>query len=152
MIFMFCTDGGLHHIAKRADREGIQYNKTLNKLTPYFTRLASSVPVYYKLIDDTQATRKRRFKYSEKTINLVNGMALHQLQGTGVTIWDSTLPLSVQYTDACLQHHKTTPPMFEWKCDDIGHLGYIFVEQVADMLYNAVCNEYLDLDEDYCGD
>ncbi|XP_047493536.1 uncharacterized protein LOC125042114 [Penaeus chinensis] len=144
-------DGGLHHIAKRADRKGNLYEKTLQKLVPYFTRLASSVPVYYKLIDDTQATRQRKFKYSEETINLVNRRAVEQLQGTGVIVWDSTVPLSVQYTDACLQHHKRTPPMFKWKCDDIGHLGYIFVDQVADMLYNAVCNKYLDLDEDYCG-
>ncbi|XP_037786491.1 uncharacterized protein LOC119582347 [Penaeus monodon] len=150
-VHFLCTDGGLHHIAKRADRKGILYKKTLKHLMPHFTRLASSVPVYYKLIDDTQASRQTKFRYSEKTIDLINRSAVHQLQGTGVIIWDSTVPLSVQYTDACLQHHKRTPPMFKWKCDDIGHLGYIFVDQVADMLYNAVCNKYLDLDEDYCG-
>lgn len=99
----------------------------------------------------TQAIRKRRFRYSADRINLLNQIAIRELRGTGVTIWDSTLPLSIQYTDACLKKSRSTPPLFKWKCRDVGHLGYIFVEQLADMLYNSVCNRYLNLGEGYCG-
>ncbi|XP_037786329.1 uncharacterized protein LOC119582163 [Penaeus monodon] len=144
-------DSGLHFMTKRPDKKAIPYEKSLKYLAPYFTRLAATEPVYYKLTDDLQAARLRKANMSLTFTKLYNEIAVRELQGTGVTLWDSTLPLSVQYNDACIKMNKNTPPMFHWKCNDLSHLGYIVVEQFADMVYNAVCNKYLELDEDYCG-
>lgn len=82
---------------------------------------------------------------------LYNEIAVRELHGTGMVLWDSTFPLSVQYNDACGKKKRNTPPLFRWKCNDSRHLGYIVVDQFANMIYNAICNKYLDLDDDYCG-
>ncbi|XP_042878079.1 uncharacterized protein LOC122257080 [Penaeus japonicus] len=144
-------DSGLHFMTKRPDIKAIPYEKSLVHLAPHFTRLAATVPVYYKLTDDLQAARQRTHRMSLNLTKLYNEIAVRELQGTGVIIWDSTLPLSVQYNDKCSKKNMNTPPLFRWKCSDSRHLGYIVVDQLANMIYNAVCNKYLDLSEDYCG-
>ncbi|XP_047502023.1 uncharacterized protein LOC125047698 [Penaeus chinensis] len=147
-IFM---DSGLHFMTKRPDLKAIPYEKSLIKLKPYFTRLAATVPVYYKLTDDLQAARHQTHKMSRNLTKLYNEIAVRELQGTGVTVWDSTIPLSAQYNDACAKKNRNTPPLFRWKCNDARHLGYIVVDQFANMVYNALCNKYLDREGDYCG-
>ncbi|XP_037801394.1 uncharacterized protein LOC119596298 [Penaeus monodon] len=144
-------DSGLHFMTKRPDLKAIPYEKSLIQLKPYFTRLAATVPVYYKLTDDLQAARHRTHKMSLNLTKLYNDIAVRELHGTGVTLWDSTIPLSAQYNDACAKKNRNTPPLFKWKCSDARHLGYIVVDQFANMVYNAVCNKYLDLDQDHCG-
>ncbi|XP_047492901.1 uncharacterized protein LOC125041716 isoform X2 [Penaeus chinensis] len=120
------TGGGLHWMQHHPPPTGDPFRNFLTTLAPHLTRLASSVPVYFKLIDYVP------------------------LQGTGVVIWDSTLKLSLAYTEECVRVRRVTPDNYEWNCADHGHIGYIMLEQYTDMIYNAFCNRFLNLTEEYC--
>lgn len=88
--------------------------------------------------------------FNAATIEKYNQIARETLDGTGVVVWDSTLPLSRAYTLECLAHPKTTPDTFWWKCNDKRHVGYILVDQYADMLLNYACNTHINLDSHFC--
>ncbi|XP_069179627.1 uncharacterized protein [Procambarus clarkii] len=77
---------------------------------------------------------------------LYNKIAVQELSGTGVIIWDSTRPLSTDYAHHCIKNPEMqTPPYFYWKCQDLGHVGYILVDQYADMIINDFCNKHLNI-------
>lgn len=87
---------------------------------------------------------------SHENFDAYNRVAREALAGSGVVIWDSTVPLSRLYIFQCWRVQEMTPVTFWWKCKDELHVGYNAVEQYADMLLNHVCNKYMSLASDYC--
>lgn len=88
--------------------------------------------------------------YTIRNFQRYNSLARQAMKGTGVVVWDSTIPLSLNYVRKCHTHPEDTPVTFWWKCEDKTHVGYILVEQFADMVLNTLCNTYLGLGDDYC--
>ncbi|KAK4322622.1 hypothetical protein Pmani_006599 [Petrolisthes manimaculis] len=72
-----------------------------------------------------------------------NEITVSALRGSGVNVWDSTLPLSLGYNHQCSLHPTRTSVNYWWKCHDKRHVGYVLVEQYVDMLLNHACNSYL---------
>ncbi|XP_045623356.1 uncharacterized protein [Procambarus clarkii] len=129
------------------------YRKHIRSFKDQLTRLAANTTTAFKLVDDIMIAGMPN---SKKAINtrsnypLYNKAALEELSGTGVIIWDSTLPLSRAYTLRCEAQPLHTPPWHHWNCLDPGHVGYILVDQYADMIINDYCNKYLNLGQDFC--
>ncbi|XP_037786323.1 uncharacterized protein LOC119582157 [Penaeus monodon] len=147
------TGFGLHWMKNRPLPVGFHYRNFFTNLVPHLSRLASTVPVFFKLVDYVILAMRR--KNTSTGINfqateMYNDIARQLLQGTGVVLWDSTLPLSVIYANECMKTRRLTPITYDWKCHDVNHLGYIMLEQYADMVYNGICNRYLDLSDEYC--
>lgn len=83
---------------------------------------------------------------------LYNQMAVEVLTGSGVIIWNSTLPLSYLYAVHCFRNQKLyTPLTLYWNCPDEGHVGYIIENQYTNMIMNHYCNRALKLGDEYCG-
>ncbi|XP_069989427.1 uncharacterized protein [Penaeus vannamei] len=143
------TAFGLHWMKNHPTPTGVHYKEFFVTLAPHLARLAKTAPVYFKLVDFVikayYEKQRRHPGISVESIHTYNLIAREHLQGTGVTLWDSTLPLSVAYAHECLREQKTTPVLYTWKCHDDCHLGYLMLEQYADMVYNAVCNRFLGL-------
>lgn len=147
------TGGGLHWMKNHPPPTGDPFRNFLATLAPHLVRLAASVPVYFKLIDYVPRSYTEVKMYPDfnpGAIALYNSIARQQLQGTGVVVWDSTLKLSLAYTQECVRNRRVTPDNYEWNCADHGHIGYIMLEQYTDMIYNAFCNRFLNLSEEYC--
>ncbi|XP_047491525.1 uncharacterized protein LOC125040826 isoform X2 [Penaeus chinensis] len=147
------TGGGLHWMKTNPPRTGAPFRTFLVSLAPYLRRLAAAVPVYFKLIDYVPRAYTQVNKYpnfNPRAISLYNSIARQKLQATGVVIWDSTLRLSVAYSEECTRSNRVTPGSHDWNCVDNGHIGYIMLEQYTDMIYNAFCNRFLNLTDDYC--
>lgn len=123
----------------------LTYN--LSFLPLFIYRLLTSPPSSYQL-----AMRRKNTStgINFQATEMYNDIARQLLQGTGVVLWDSTLPLSVIYANECMKTRRLTPITYDWKCHDVNHLGYIMLEQYADMVYNGICNRYLDLSDEYC--
>ncbi|KAK3865528.1 hypothetical protein Pcinc_028884 [Petrolisthes cinctipes] len=147
-------NSGLHWLSflEKAYTSGLDNNATLvlyqdqlNHLTPILGRFATHTPTVFKLLDDVQAadTNPKSEKVISRT-NLAhyNQVTVEALRGTGVTVWDSTLPLSLGYSHQCSVHPRTSINYW-WKCHDKRHVGYVLVEQYVDMLLNHACNSYL---------
>ncbi|XP_069158486.1 uncharacterized protein [Procambarus clarkii] len=129
------------------------YRKHISSFKDQLTRLAVNTTIAFKLVDDLQRASRPNTKQAINTRSnypLYNKAALEELSGTGVIIWDSTLPLSRAYTLRCEAQHLHTPPWLHWNCRDIGHVGYILVDQYADMIINDYCSKYLHLGPDFC--
>ncbi|XP_047483366.1 uncharacterized protein LOC125035182 [Penaeus chinensis] len=146
--------GAAHHwMRKHPPRTGKPFRDFLTTLAPHLSRLASSVPIYFKLMDivPTSYTEVKQYPdFNPQAIALYNSIAVQQLQETGTVFWDSTLRLSIAYTEECVRSNRITPATNEWNCGDPGHIGYIMLDQYADMIYNAFCNRFLNLTDDYC--
>ncbi|XP_045623360.1 uncharacterized protein [Procambarus clarkii] len=129
------------------------YRKDISSFKDQLARLAANTTVVFKLLDDL---KRASIPNATEAINtrsnypLYNKAALEELSGTGVIIWDSTLPLSRAYTLRCEAQPLHTPPWHHWNCLDKGHVGYILVDQYADMIINDYCNKYLNLGQDFC--
>ncbi|XP_045623359.1 uncharacterized protein [Procambarus clarkii] len=129
------------------------YRKHIRSLRHQLTRFAANTPVAFKLLDDLlfgSAPNATDAMHTRSNYPLYNKAALEELSGTGVIIWDSTLPLSRAYTLRCEAQPLHTPPWHHWNCLDRGHVGYILVDQYADMIINDYCNKYLNLGQDFC--
>ncbi|XP_047491836.1 uncharacterized protein LOC125041113 [Penaeus chinensis] len=147
------TGFGLHWMKNFPKPIGVHYKNFFTKLVPHLSRLATTVPVYFKLVDYVLRAYFEKRLYpgiNLEAIPAYNIIAREQLQGTGVTLWDSTVPLSIAYVHECLREKRITPVVFTWKCQDDCHLGYVMLEQYADMVYNAACNRFLGLGDEYC--
>lgn len=147
------TGGGLHWMKTNPPRTGAPYRAFLASLAPHLRRLAAAAPVYFKLIDFVPRSYTQVKKYpnfNPRAISLYNSIARQQLQGTGVVVWDSTLRLSTAYTEECVRSNRVTPGSHDWNCPDNGHIGFIMLEQYTDMVYNAFCNRFLNLTDDFC--
>lgn len=88
-----------------------------------------------------------------------NRIAREVLAGTGVMVWDSSLPVSPSYT----QYHQCTEDTSNstitgstaawwwwWKCFDTDHTQAVVAEQNVDMLLSDACNMYMGMGTDYC--
>ncbi|XP_045623357.1 uncharacterized protein [Procambarus clarkii] len=130
------------------------YRMHIRSFKDQLTRLAANTTIVFKLLDDIMETS---IPYSEKAINtqsnypLYNNAAMEALSGTGVIIWDSTVPLSRAYNVRCMTPPLLhTPPWHHWNCLDKAHVGYILVDQYADMIINDYCNKFLNLGPEFC--
>ncbi|XP_069177056.1 uncharacterized protein [Procambarus clarkii] len=129
------------------------YRKHISSFKDQLTRLAASTPVVFKLLDDLRRANDLNGSQAINTRSnypLYNKAALAALSGTGVIIWDSTVPLSRAYILRCEAQLLHTPPWHHWNCLDPYHVGYILVDQYADMIINDYCNKYLNLGKDFC--
>nr|XP_053642175.1 uncharacterized protein LOC128695524 [Cherax quadricarinatus] len=130
-----------------------EYRKHFRSMKAQLTRLAARTTVVFKLFDDVRIANRPNKQISannRSNYGLYNKVVVEELAGTGVIIWDSTLPLSRAYSLYCDIYPRHTPPWYQWKCEDVGHVGYILVDQYADMIFNDYCNRYLKLGKDYC--
>nr|XP_053642205.1 uncharacterized protein LOC128695555 [Cherax quadricarinatus] len=141
------------YISQGAEAAVAVYRKHIRSMKGQLTRLASRTTVVFKLLDDLRRANKPNAEIavnSRSNYGLYNKVVVEELAGTGVIIWDSTLPLSRVYTVYCETYPRNTPPMNHWKCGDAGHVGYILVDQYADMIINDYCNKYFNLGKNYC--
>ncbi|KAK4316541.1 hypothetical protein Pmani_012316 [Petrolisthes manimaculis] len=137
---------------KAAARE---YRQHLLQLRPSLIRLAASTRVVFKLVDHLWRTMLR--KETQNALHngwnyaLFNEVAEDVLAGTGVVLWNSTLPMSYLYALECIRSpHRETLPSRHWNCPDTGHVGYILVSQYTNMVLNDYCNRFLGFGEEYC--
>nr|XP_045619620.1 uncharacterized protein LOC123771213 [Procambarus clarkii] len=149
--------GALHWMVKTqklyakngTEAAAARYREHIKSLRPHLTRLSSRTTVVFKLLDDLKKTYVINSTEAVKSIRnyvLYNKIAVQELSGTGVIIWDSTRPLSTDYAHHCIKNPEMqTPPYFYWKCQDLGHVGYILVDQYADMIINDFCNKHLNI-------
>ncbi|XP_037778447.1 uncharacterized protein LOC119575104 isoform X2 [Penaeus monodon] len=147
------TGFGLHWMKNHPKPIGVHYKNFFSKLVPHLSRLATTVPVYFKLVDYVLRAYFEKRLYpgiNLEAIPAYNIIAREQLRGSSVTLWDSTVPLSIAYVNECLREQRITPVVFTWKCHDDCHIGYVMLEQYADMVYNAACNRLLGLGDEYC--
>ncbi|XP_069192084.1 uncharacterized protein [Procambarus clarkii] len=129
------------------------YRTHISSFKDQLTRLAANTTVVFKLLDDLRrASEPNAWKAINTRSNypLYNKAAVAALSGTGVIIWDSTVPLSRAYTLRCEAQLLHTPPWHYWNCQDPCHVGYILVDQYADMIINNYCNKYMNLGQDFC--
>ncbi|KAG7165415.1 hypothetical protein Hamer_G007245, partial [Homarus americanus] len=130
------------------------YEDYLRILRDRLSRLAKTTTVIFKLVDDVPVrTRNPKSKTAFGVRNnfvLYNQLAVQELGNTGVIIWNSTVPLSLAYTKECTKNFRNTPPWYQWKCEDQGHVGYILVYQYVDMVLNDFCGKYLNLGHEFC--
>ncbi|XP_069956564.1 uncharacterized protein [Cherax quadricarinatus] len=135
------------YISKGAEAAAAKYREQLKSLRPHLTRLANTTTVVFKLQDHLQRAIINNSKEAVRTHSnyvLYNEIAVQELAGTGVVVWDSTVPLSDGYARECIRSpNKQTPPYFHWKCQDLGHVGFILVDQYADMVINDFCYKHL---------
>nr|XP_045622311.1 uncharacterized protein LOC123772918 [Procambarus clarkii] len=126
-----------------------KYREHFRSLRPQLMRLSNRTTVVFKLLDDlkrTNISNSTEPLLSFRNYVLYNKIAVQELSGTGVIIWDSTRPLSTDYAHHCIKNPEMqTPPYFYWKCQDLGHVGYILVDQYADMIINDFCNKHLNI-------
>ncbi|KAK3882221.1 hypothetical protein Pcinc_013394 [Petrolisthes cinctipes] len=132
-----------------------QYRQHLLQLRPSLVRLAASTRVVFKLVDHLWQTMLR--KETQNAVHdgwnyaLFNEVAVDVLSGTGVVIWNSTLPMSYLYALECIRSpHRRTLPSRHWNCPDTVHVGYILVSQYTNMVLNDYCNRFLGFGEEYC--
>lgn len=135
--------------SKGAEAAAAMYREHLRRLRPQLTRLTKRTTVVFKLLDYLKRAYVNNSKEVLKTHSnyvLYNEIAVQELAGTGVVVWDSTVPLSDGYARECIRSpNKQTPPYFHWKCQDLGHVGFILVDQYADMVINDFCYKHLNL-------
>ncbi|KAK8751715.1 hypothetical protein OTU49_009917, partial [Cherax quadricarinatus] len=114
------------YISKGAEAAAAKYREQLKSLRPHLTRLANTTTVVFKLQDHLQRAIINNSKEAVRTHSnyvLYNEIAVQELAGTGVVVWDSTVPLSDGYARECIRSpNKQTPPYFHWKCQDLGHV------------------------------
>ncbi|XP_069982542.1 uncharacterized protein [Penaeus vannamei] len=149
---------GLHWMRKAGttyaesgpDAAMMNITKHFHGLVPHLSRLAKSMPIIFKLLDDVQAYYlPEEPEYSAELYRRYNDLYRESLKDTGVFVWDSNLPLSEAYTRECFVTGTVTLD-FSWKCFDHIHAGYIAQEQFGDMFFNFMCNKHLNLPSDYC--
>ncbi|KAK3873126.1 hypothetical protein Pcinc_021845 [Petrolisthes cinctipes] len=162
---LFVFDGAQHfmynseQMYKRDGAEAavVKYRTALQKMRPKLVSLAAQTRVVFKLLDhllrsDVSHHPDRPHPLNDDTnFHLNNRVAREVLTGSGVVVWDSTLPLSHLYAKKCLTRNINTPPRYYWKCKDDNHVGFILSDQYANMIVNDYCNAYLDLGVEYCG-
>ncbi|KAG7159492.1 uncharacterized protein LOC121877330 [Homarus americanus] len=158
---LLILDCGLHWMVRShkismelgEEAAAVPYKEQLRSLAPQLTRLAATTTIIFKLLDDIPAvhgSHSDKNWLTLKNLQLYNSIVRESLEGTGVILWDSTLPLSQAYTSECVLRPKSLFPSYSWKCFDENHVGYIVVEQYADMILNDVCNKYMNLKPEYC--
>ncbi|KAK4294781.1 hypothetical protein Pmani_032619 [Petrolisthes manimaculis] len=155
--------GALHNIiqAKKQYIKGgpkaaaQEYRQHLLQLRPSLIRLAASTRVVFKLVD--HLWRTMHGKNTKNSLDngwnyaLFNEVAEDVLAGTGVVMWNSTLPMSYLYALECIRSpHRQTLPSRHWNCRDNVHVGYILVSQYTNMVLNDYCNRFLGFGEEYC--
>ncbi|KAK3879747.1 hypothetical protein Pcinc_015733 [Petrolisthes cinctipes] len=161
MPTLLVVDSGMHWM--KATQElypelglsaiSVLYYNQLVKVATALTTLSKHTLIVFKLIDDVQIADRNpnsTNSFNAATIDKYNQIARDTLLGTGVVVWDSTLPLSRAYTLECKAHPRTTPVTYWWKCKDKKHVGYVLENQYADMLLNFACNVHLNLNSYYC--
>nr|XP_045606320.1 uncharacterized protein LOC123763254 [Procambarus clarkii] len=124
-----------------------EYQQQLRNFSRQLSRLARHTAVIFKLQDHVPLGEW--FRHNNVVTDQFNSLAREWLSGSGVLVWDSTLPLANQYVQQCIKHHRQTPDN-TWKCNDVYHVGYIVIEQYADMLMNYICNRFLGVGDKYC--
>ncbi|XP_037774861.1 uncharacterized protein LOC119571799 [Penaeus monodon] len=84
---------------------GDPFRNFLATLAPHLTRLASSVPVYFKLIDYVPRSLPslRDIRTLTQKHHPVQFYIKTTVTGTGVAIWDSTLKLSLPILKSVLE-------------------------------------------------
>lgn len=100
-------------------------------------------------MQESQIFKKYLSVYSNKNIDQYNTFLSSYVSGTDITLWDSNIPFSDVYYAKCRQDYRNSYDM-AWNCANPLHSGYVVVEMYADMLLNAICNPFLDLDSMYC--
>ncbi|KAK3869974.1 hypothetical protein Pcinc_024754 [Petrolisthes cinctipes] len=133
----------------------VGYRQHLLKLRPSLVRLAASTRVVFKLVDHFALSMERENNkdalHDVSNYALFNEVAVNVLTGTGVAMWNSTLPLSYLYALECVRHpERRTLPTYEWNCPGSGHVGFIMVHQYTNMVLNDYCNRFRDLEKEDC--
>ncbi|KAK4289441.1 hypothetical protein Pmani_037580 [Petrolisthes manimaculis] len=143
-----------------AEAAVVKYRTALQRMRPNLVSLAAQTRVVFKLLDHILRTdipqhpnrpNRPHPLHDDTNFDLNNRVAREVLNGSGVVVWDSTLPLSHLYAKECLTRNLNTPPRYYWKCNDHNHVGFILSDQYANMIVNDYCNAYLDLGVEYCG-
>ncbi|KAK7047063.1 hypothetical protein SK128_028145 [Halocaridina rubra] len=118
------------------------FRKELVKVKPLVAKYSKIAQVVYKMSDHVQACDFNKIANNDN-IDLHNKIAREILAGTGVSLWDSPIPLSDINNEECQLRFKESEKMGDWRCQDPRHIGYLFVEQYLDMLLSDICKDVL---------
>ncbi|XP_064098417.1 uncharacterized protein LOC135209633 [Macrobrachium nipponense] len=139
---------GLHYMS--GGKTVNDYKNALGKMTSKLSKLAEKkTRVVYKLVDHLQI-KKADDRMAPTVIDSFNNATNDIFADTKVVVWDSNLPLTDMYNDECLRHPRSQKGQRLWACEDKGHIGYIVINQYANMLLNSICNAAMEAGADYC--
>ncbi|XP_063597975.1 uncharacterized protein LOC134774583 [Penaeus indicus] len=130
------------YLEKGVKTAGKIFEKHLHTIAPVISRLARTATVIFKMQDDLQVAYIEKPRVKSFTVDHIreyNALYKQALENTGVVFWDSTLPLSRAYNQECLRNPRHFGDTLWWMCKDVVHVGYILVNQYADMVLNAAC-------------
>jgi len=79
-----------------------------------------------------------------------NNKAAWQVFGdSNVWIWDTITPYYLKGINECRKHHRGFTPKL-WACNDFVHPSKIHEKIAENMLWNYVCNDFMNLDTNHC--